>query len=164
MNTPKVCALFLTLALTCGLSSSCGNSKKTTGEPATETSTVVWEEAKTAEEMAAEEMENDSIYMAVDQAPEYLDGGVDGLMSFIKENMHYPSVCEEKGVQGTVLVRFVIEKDGTPSNFEVVRSVDPDLDKEALRVLRLMSKWKPIVQDGKPVRVYYTIPVAFKLL
>ena len=66
-------------------------------------------------------------------------------------------------MQGLVIVQFVVEKDGTPTEFNVVRSVDPDLDAEALRVLQTMPKWKPGMQRGEVVRVKFTVPVSFKL-
>lgn len=94
--------------------------------------------------------------------PEY-PGGMQELMTFLQENIKYPQSAQERKVEGRVIVQFVVEKDGTPAEFKVVRSIDPALDEEALRVLKAMPKWKPGMQKGQPVRVKYTIPVSFKL-
>lgn len=84
-------------------------------------------------------------------------------MTFLQENIKYPKSAQERKIEGRVIVQFVVEKDGTPTEFKVVRSIDPALDEEALRVLKAMPKWKPGMQKGQPVRVKYTIPVSFKL-
>ena len=122
---------------------------------------VAQEEEEQMEE--TEEVEDNNVYNVVEEMPEYPDGGMQGLMTFIGKNLDYPTIAQENGVQGRVVVQFTIEKDGTPTNFVVKRSVDPYLDKEALRVLKLMPKWKPGKQEGKPVRVNYTVPINFKL-
>ena len=98
----------------------------------------------------------------VQQSPEF-PGGIDGLNKWLRENLIYPVVAQENGIQGKVIMRFVIEKDGSVTNAQVLRSVDASLDKEAMRVVGLMPKWKPGIQKGKAVRVYYTMPVAFQL-
>ena len=84
-------------------------------------------------------------------------------MKFVSENIKYPAEAHTKGIQGRVLISYVVEKDGSLSNIHVVRSVDPLLDAEALRVANLMPKWKPGKQGGKPVRVKFVLPVTFKL-
>lgn len=84
-------------------------------------------------------------------------------MKYLSSNIKYPTISQETGSQGKVIVQFVVDKDGTISNPEVVRGVDPYLDKEAIRVIRLMPKWKPGTQMDKPVKVKYAIPVSFKL-
>lgn len=101
-------------------------------------------------------------FMVVEQMPEF-PGGIDKLMSFLNSNIRYPKTAYDKNIQGRVVVQFVVEKDGTPTEFKVMRSVDPDLDNEALRVLSEMPKWKPGMQKGQAVRVKYTVPVSFKL-
>ena len=84
-------------------------------------------------------------------------------MKFLGKNIKYPTISQENGVQGKVIVQFVVNKDGSIVDPVVVRSVDPYLDKEALRVIKTMPKWKPGKQRGKAVRVKYTVPVTFKL-
>lgn len=101
-------------------------------------------------------------FMVVEQMPEF-PGGIQELMSFLSKNIKYPKAAHENGIQGRVIVQFVIEKDGTPTEFEIMRSVNPDLDAEALRVLGEMPKWKPGMQKGQAVRVKFTVPVSFKL-
>jgi TonB family protein len=98
----------------------------------------------------------------VDQMPSFPRGGT-ALMQFISSNVKYPRIAEEKGVQGRVICTFVVEKDGSISHVQVARSVDPSLDKEAVRVIMSMPKWIPGKQDGVPVRVKYTVPVTFRL-
>ncbi len=82
---------------------------------------------------------------------------------WISKNIKYPSLAADNGIQGKVYLKFVVEKDGTISNIEVVRGVDPSLDKEAVRVISKMPKWKPGKQRGKPVRVSYNLPITFQL-
>ena len=84
-------------------------------------------------------------------------------MKWLKDNMKYPSICQDNGIQGRVIVQFVVNKDGSIVDPVVARSVDPDLDKEALRVVKAMPKWKPGEQRGKAVRVKFTLPVQFRL-
>lgn len=104
----------------------------------------------------------DEVFMVAEQMPEY-PGGMKELFKFLQDNVKYPESAMKKNVQGRVIVQFVVEKDGTPTEFNVVRSVAPDLDAEALRVMKAMSKWKPGMQKGEPVRVKYTVPVSFQL-
>lgn len=104
----------------------------------------------------------DDVFMVAEQMPEY-PGGMKELFKFLQDNVKYPESAMKKNVQGRVIVQFVVEKDGTPTEFNVVRAVDPDLDAEALRVLKTMPKWKPGMQRGEAVRVKYTVPVAFQL-
>ena len=101
-------------------------------------------------------------FMVVEQMPEF-PGGIQELMSFLSKNIKYPKAAQKNGIQGRVIVQFVVEKDGTPTEFKVMRSVDPDLDAEALRVMKEMPKWKPGMQKGQVVRVKYTLPVTFRL-
>ncbi|HRZ97434.1 MAG TPA: energy transducer TonB [Paludibacter sp.] len=83
---------------------------------------------------------------------------------FLSKNIKYPSIAIETYTQGKVVCQFVINRDGSIVDVEVVRSVDPSLDKEAMRVIKLMPKWQPGIQNGKPVRVKYYLPVYFKLM
>ena len=89
--------------------------------------------------------------------------GQAGLFQWLSRNIKYPVVAEENGIQGRVIVTFVVERDGTITEVEVVKSVDPSLDKEAVRVTKSMPKWNPGKQNGAPVRVKYTMPVTFRL-
>ncbi|NDV82283.1 energy transducer TonB [Bacteroides sp. 51] len=90
-------------------------------------------------------------------------GGGKALNAFLAKHIKYPTLSQEIGSQGRVIVQFVVDKDGTITNAEVVKGIDPHLDKEALRVINLMPKWSPGMQNRKPVRVKYTVPVIFKL-
>ena len=104
----------------------------------------------------------DEVFMVAEQMPEF-PGGMKELLKFLQNNVKYPENAMKNNVQGRVIVQFVVEKDGTLTEFKVARSVDPDLDAEALRVLKAMPKWKPGMQMGKIVRVKFTVPVSFKL-
>lgn len=117
--------------------------------------------APTVEE--EEEPEEQTIFEVVEQMPEYPNGGMAGLMQFLSKNIKYPTIAQENGTQGRVTVQFVVNKDGSIVDAKVLRGVDPYLDKEALRVINSMPKWKPGMQRGKPVRVKYTVPVMFRL-
>ena len=101
-------------------------------------------------------------YDKVEMMPEY-PGGVTAMIKFISQNLEYPKVCQENGTQGRVGVRFIVGRDGTISNVNVLKSVDPFLDKEAVRVIKAMPRWKPGMHKGKPVNVSYVVPVNFKL-
>ena len=104
----------------------------------------------------------DIIHVSVEVMPEF-PGGTAALMKYLGSNIKYPTISQEAGSQGKVIVQFVVDKDGAISNPEVVRGIDPYLDKEAIRVISSMPKWKPGVQNGKKVRVKYTVPVVFRL-
>lgn len=104
----------------------------------------------------------EEVFMVAEQMPEF-PGGMKELLKFLQDNLKYPENAMKNNVQGRVIVQFVVEKDGTLTEFKVARSVDPDLDAEALRVLQTMPKWKPGMQRGKIVRVKFTVPVSFKL-
>lgn len=94
--------------------------------------------------------------------PEF-PGGTTGLINFISKNLKYPTYCKEAGIQGKVIVVFVVNKDGSTSDFKVAWSAHKYLDQEALRVLSKMPKWKPGKQNGSPVRVKLSVPINFKL-
>ena len=102
------------------------------------------------------------IFQVVEQMPEF-PGGMQALMAYLSKNIKYPSVAQDNGIQGRVLVSFVVNKDGSIVDPEVIKSVDAALDKEAMRVVKAMPKWNPGKQRGKPVRVKYTVPVLFRL-
>ena len=105
---------------------------------------------------------DDKPFDVVEQMPEF-PGGKEALMKFISENVKYPKEAEEKGLQGRVVVRYVIEKDGSISEVEIAKSVNEYLDAEAIRVVNAMPKWIPGKQKGEPVRVKFTIPITFRL-
>ena len=109
-----------------------------------------------------EEVDEQEIFQVVEEMPEF-PGGQQECMKWLAKNMKYPTISQENGVQGRVIVQFVVNKDGSIVEPVVVRGVDPYLDKEALRVVAMMPKWKPGKQRGKPVRVKYTVPVMFRL-
>ena len=108
------------------------------------------------------EDDSDKIYDKVEELPAF-PGGEVALMRFLSDNMKYPKVARESGIQGRVVVQFVVGSDGSIGNAKVIRSIDPYLDKEALRVVGIMPRWKPGMQKGKPVSVQYTMPLMFRL-
>jgi protein TonB len=108
------------------------------------------------------EPEEEEIFMVVEESPEF-PGGVQALLEYLRKNIKYPPICRENGIQGRVLVSFVVNKDGAIVEPQVVKSVNKQLDQEALRVISTMPNWKPGKQRGKPVRVKYTVPVNFRL-
>ena len=112
---------------------------------------------KPVEEEATEE-----IFVVVEKQPEF-PGGTTALMKFLGDNIKYPVIAQENGIQGRVITNFVVERDGSISDVQVVRGQDPSLDKEAVRVIKTMPKWAPGQQRGKPVRVRFTLPVVFRL-
>ena len=105
---------------------------------------------------------DDQTFSVVEQMPEY-PGGMRAGLEFMARNLRYPTKAQEAGKQGCVIVQFVVRKDGSLSDFKVLRPVDPWLDAEAIRVISTMPKWKPGMQDGKPVSVKFTLPVTFML-
>ena len=105
---------------------------------------------------------DDQTFSVVEQMPEY-PGGMRAGLEFMARNLRYPTKAREAGKQGRVIVQFVVRKDGSLSDFKVLRPVDPWLDAEAIRVISTMPKWKPGMQDGKPVSVKFTLPVTFML-
>ena len=114
-------------------------------------------------EAPEEEEEEEVIFVVVETMPEF-PGGQQALFKYLSENVKYPVIAQENGIQGRVICQFVVNKDGSIVDVEVVRSGgDPSLDKEAVRVIKSMPKWKPGKQRGKAVRVKYTVPVNFKL-
>ncbi|PLX24084.1 MAG: energy transducer TonB [Salinivirgaceae bacterium] len=109
-----------------------------------------------------EEEEEPEIFMVVEQMPEF-PGGQGQLFKYISQNINYPAIAKENGIQGKVFIQFVVGKDGSITNVTVLRGVDPSLDKEAVRVVQSMPKWTPGKQRGKPVFVRYQVPINFRL-
>ena len=103
------------------------------------------------------------IFEVVEHMPEFTGGGMPALMEYLSKNIKYPEAAMKKGIQGRGIVQFVVEKDGSITNVKILRSVDPELDKEAVRVVSAMPKWKPGTQRGEAVRVRFTVPVMFRL-
>jgi periplasmic protein TonB len=106
--------------------------------------------------------DSEEVYTVVEKMPIY-PGGEDSLYAFLGRNMKYPVVAQENGIQGKVVVRFVVQKNGSVGNVEIVRSINPSCDKEVIRLVNSLPKWTPGSQDGKLVPVWYTMPVIFKL-
>lgn len=108
------------------------------------------------------EQEEPPIFTVVEDMPKF-PGGNKAMYAFLGENIKYPDVAKQEGYQGKVFVTFVVEKDGSVSNVKLVRGVHESLDKEAMRVIKIMPKWEPGTQRGKAVRVQYTLPIKFTL-
>ena len=106
--------------------------------------------------------EETKVFDVVEEMPQF-PGGPSALMQYLSSNIKYPVVAEENGVQGRVVCTFVVERDGSITDVRVIKSVDPSLDKEAVRVVKSMPKWIPGKQNGSAVRVKYTVPVTFRL-
>ena len=106
--------------------------------------------------------DEDQIFQVVEEEASF-PGGMAELMKFLHKNIKYPSICQEQGIQGRVIVQFVVEKDGSITDVQVIKAINPYLDKEAVRVVSTMPKWSPGKQRGKPVRVRFTLPVTFRL-
>ena len=106
--------------------------------------------------------EVEKVFDVVEQMPSF-PGGPSALMEWLSNNVKYPVVAQENGVQGRVVVSFVVERDGSITDVKVVRGVDPSLDREASRVVRAMPRWIPGKQNGSAVRVKYNVPAAFRL-
>ena len=105
---------------------------------------------------------SNKVFDIVEEMPHF-PGGAAALQAFLSSNTKYPVVAQENGVQGRVIVSFVVERDGSITDVRVVRSVDPSLDREASRVVRSMPRWSPGKQNGSAVRVKYTVPVVFRM-
>ncbi|HMM17122.1 MAG: M56 family metallopeptidase [Petrimonas sp.] len=108
------------------------------------------------------ESKDNEIFVVVEDQPEF-PGGSAAMMHFIAENIRYPKEAHEKGIQGRVITKFIVRKDGSIDSVQIVRGVDPLLDAEAIRVLESMPTWKPGKQRGQPVNVMFTLPVVFRL-
>ena len=120
---------------------------------------------KAKEEIAQPEPpkeEESKVFDVVEEQPSF-PGGQGALMQWLSDNIKYPVIAAENGIQGRVIVQFVVSKTGSISNVNVVRGVDPSLDKEAVRVVKAMPNWTPGKQNGTTVNVRYTLPVTFKL-
>ncbi len=112
--------------------------------------------------MEEEEAADDYIFTIVEEQPEF-PGGTEAMYKFLRDNMRYPTMAREAGIQGTVFVTFVVERDGAITNVEVIRGIGGGCDEEAIRVVRNMPKWNPGKQRNQPVRVQFNLPVRFML-
>lgn len=166
--------MFIPVVALLVLFSNCANkaeSGASTGEVKKDSSAVVKiddrnHDTKEMAEMSkakADEVKNDfTIHDIVENMPVF-PGGQSALLAYLGENIEYPTNAKENGAQGRVIVEFVVGKDGSISEAKIARSVDPYLDKEALRVINKMPKWEPGTNKGKPVNVKFTVPVIFRL-
>ncbi len=102
------------------------------------------------------------VFIIVETMPEY-PGGQEEMVLFIQKNVHYPNEARDENIQGIVYVNFIVETTGKVANIKVIRGVYPSLDAEAVRVVKLMPRWKPGTQKGKPVRVTFNLPINFSL-
>jgi protein TonB len=118
---------------------------------------IVYQEVEYVEPVLVPE-----VYSFVEQQPEF-SGGEAALFAYLSANVKYPEIAMEVSVQGTVIVRFVVNEDGSIGDVEVTRSVMRALDDEAMRVIAAMPKWNPGMQNGTPVKVYFTIPIKFMM-
>ena len=114
-------------------------------------------------ESEEEEEEEQEIFVVVEDMPQFKGGGINAFRKYVQENIKYPTVAAENGIEGTVFVKFVVDTDGGISNVTTMRGVDPALNEEAMRVIRNAPNWEPGRQRGRPVRVQFTIPIVFKL-
>ncbi|MDE6488185.1 MAG: energy transducer TonB, partial [Paramuribaculum sp.] len=106
--------------------------------------------------------DDNKVFTSVEQMPVY-PGGESALLAEVSKNIRYPSVAQENGIEGKVVVQFVVTKNGSIGEVKVVRGKDPDLDKEAKRVIKTLKKFTPGKMNGNAVNVWYTLPITFKL-
>ena len=105
---------------------------------------------------------NGIVYIMVDEMPKF-PGGDAALFEFLYKTIQYPAQAKDNGIHGKVILRFIVTSEGNVENVTVVRDVDPLLDNEAVRVMRLCPKWEPGKMKGKPVNIYYSVPISFAL-
>jgi len=110
-----------------------------------------------------EEFEEEEIFVIVEDMPSFQGGDINKFREYINKNLRYPEIAAENGIQGRVILSFVVEPAGNVSNVRILRGVDPALDREAIRVVESSPKWQPGMQRGKPVRVSFNIPIIFVL-
>ena len=120
------------------------------------------QEQVVVKEPEPEKPKEEEIFVAVEQPAEF-PGGMPALMKWLGNNIHYPEAAQQNDIQGRVIVKFVVEKDGSIGHATILKGVDRDLDREALRVVNKMPKWQPGKNNGVSVRSYFTLPVVFKL-
>ena len=113
-------------------------------------------------DVTAEDVVQGEVYDMVEETPQF-PGGSKELMSWLGQNIRYPVKAQEAGIQGRVILQFVVTKEGKVAGIKIVRGVSPELDEEAVRVVKAMPAWTPGKQDGQAVNVRYTLPVTFRL-
>lgn len=106
--------------------------------------------------------DDDKVFLTVEQAPEY-EGGLKEMYKFIQKNLRYPAKARRMNIEGSVFVSFVVERDGSIADVQIIKGIDPDCDTEAVRVIGMMPNWNPGKQGGRPVRVRFVLPIKFKL-
>lgn len=119
------------------------------------------QEKKTVQKTSTSTAEK-QVFTVVEVMPQF-PGGEEGRIKYLKENVNYPEAARKQGIEGTVFVTFVVEKDGSVTNARVLRGIGGGCDEEALRVVSAMPNWKPGMQRGKPVRVQFNVPIKFNL-
>ena len=150
------------LGIALGITSFTGLSATNNSNNLQNNSSVTLTENDSTLNQTQEDSEEDSILGIVELMPEF-PGGFQAMMDFLSKNVNYPPACAENSIQGRVVVQFTIDTIGQVTQTEIVRSVHPDLDAEALRVVNSFPRWKPAMQRGKPVASKYTVPILFKL-
>jgi protein TonB len=110
-----------------------------------------------------EEEEEEHVFVVVEDMPSFRGKGLDAFARYVQENLVYPFIAQENGIEGTVYLRFIVDKDGSVRDVQVLRGVDPSLDKAAIEAVKKAPEWEPGKQRGKPVRVACTIPISFSL-
>ncbi len=123
---------------------------------------IIEEYVYEAPEIEEEEIEEEEVFKSVEEQPEF-PGGVAKLLEYVQKNLKYPMMARESDIQGRVFVGFIVEKDGSITNVQVLRGIGGGCDEEAVRVVQSLPKFKPGKQRGNPVRVQYTLPIVFKL-
>ena len=124
-----------------------------------ENTEIEYQDVEVVEE---EPVEEEEVFLIVEQMPKF-PGGDEALRKYLAQSVKYPVIAQENGIQGRVFVSFVVNKNGEVTNVKVARPFDPNLDKEAVRVVQSMPKWEPGMQRGKVVKVSYTVPINFVL-
>ena len=130
---------------------------------ATLTSCAADNDIVTAPQTATNSVGSELYFWDITEEMPSFPGGPEKLFEYLKQHMRYPKAAEKDSIEGRVIVSFIVEKNGKLTNFKVVKSPDPSLSKEALRVAKSMPKWNPGKDYGKPVRVKYTLPITFRL-
>ncbi|MEO3405228.1 TonB family protein [Mucilaginibacter sp. CAU 1740] len=130
--------------------------------PANKVTEITIDEPAAAEGHEVAPSDTTEVFTAVENVPEF-PGGLEAFGKFLASNLKYPAAAREQKIQGRVIITFIVEKDGSLSNKKIVRGITDDLNNEALRVIALSPKWKPGIQNGRPVRVQYSVPISFTL-
>lgn len=123
---------------------------------------TIWQDAPKSTN-AKDNTAKKEVIWEIKETPASFRGGTKGWLEWVKENMRYPEEAKENGVQGRVIISFMVNPDGTTGNAKIVRGVHPALDHEAMRLISIMPKWIPAKREGKCIKQKYTVPVTFKL-